>query len=128
MARLATVRFLMAIEQSNRAYREIGFADSHHGPTHHGGDKEKIEKCIRINQFQVARFAWFTGRLKATKDGDGTLFDRIMVTYGNGLGKGSLQPFVRFAPNHTCTASAHRANVHRDRYPRDSSWHSPGAV
>ena len=81
------VTFLMAIEQSNRAYREIGIADSHHGLTHHGGDKEKIDKCIRINQFQVAQFAWFIGKLKATKDGDGTLFDRVMVTYGSGLGK-----------------------------------------
>jgi hypothetical protein len=43
----------MAIEQSNRAYREIGIADSHHGLTHHGGDKEKIEKCILINQYQI---------------------------------------------------------------------------
>jgi hypothetical protein len=81
------VTFLMALEQSNRAYREIGIADSHHGLTHHGGDKEKIEKCIRINQFQVEQFAWFVGKLKATKDGDGTLFDRVMVTYGSGLGK-----------------------------------------
>jgi len=38
------ITFLMAIEQSNRAYREIGIPDSHHGLTHHGGDKEKIEK------------------------------------------------------------------------------------
>jgi hypothetical protein len=81
------VTFLMALEQSNRAYREIGIADSHHGLTHHGGDKEKIEKCIRINQFQVEQFAWFIGRLKATKDGDGTLFDHVMVNYGSGLGK-----------------------------------------
>ena len=47
------ITFLMAIEQSNRAYREIGIADSHHGLTHHGGDKEKIEKCIKINRFQI---------------------------------------------------------------------------
>jgi hypothetical protein len=81
------VTFLMAIEQSNRAYREIGIADSHHGLTHHGGDKEKIEKCILINRFQVEQFTYFIGKLKATKDGDGTLFDHIMVTYGSGLGK-----------------------------------------
>src|SRR4051812_41037389 len=81
------VTFLMNIEQSNRAYREIGIADSHHGLTHHGGDKEKIEKCILINRFQVEQFAYFIKKLKATKDGDGTLFDRIMVTYGSGLGK-----------------------------------------
>ena len=81
------ITFLMAIEQSNRAYREIGIADSHHGLTHHGGDKEKIEKCIRINAFQVEQFAYFIDKLKSTKDGDGTLFDRIMVTYGSGLGR-----------------------------------------
>jgi hypothetical protein len=81
------ITFLMALEQSNRAYREIGIADSHHGLTHHGGDKEKIEKCIKINQFQVEQFAKFIDRLKATKDGDGTLFDHVMVTYGSGLSK-----------------------------------------
>jgi hypothetical protein len=81
------VTFLMAIEQSNRAYREIGIPDSHHGLTHHGGDKEKIEKCININRFQVEQFAYFIDKLKATKEGDGTLFDHVMVTYGSGLGK-----------------------------------------
>ena len=81
------ITFLMAIEQSNRAYREIGIPDSHHGLTHHGGDKEKIEKCILINRYQVEQFAYFIDKLKTTKDGDGTLFDHIMVTYGSGLSK-----------------------------------------
>jgi hypothetical protein len=81
------ITFLMAIEQSNRAYREIGIADSHHGLTHHGGDKEKIEKCILINRYQVEQFIYFIDKLKATKDGDGTLFDHVMVTYGSGLSK-----------------------------------------
>jgi hypothetical protein len=79
------VTMMMAIEQSNRAYREIGIADSHHGLTHHGGDKEKIEKCIRINRYQMEQFAYFIGKLKATKDGDGSLFDHAMVSYGSGL-------------------------------------------
>jgi hypothetical protein len=61
------VTFLMAIEQSNRAYREIGIPDSHHGLTHHGGDKEKIEKCIKINQYQVQQLAYFIDKMKATK-------------------------------------------------------------
>ena len=81
------ITFLMAIEQSNRAYREIGIADSHHGLTHHGGDKEKIEKCILINRYQIEQFAYFIDKLKATKDGDGTLFDHVMVNYGSGLSR-----------------------------------------
>ena len=81
------ITFMMALEQSNRAYREIGIADSHHGLTHHGGDKEKIEKCIKINSYQVEQFAYFLGKLRATQDGDGTLFDHVMVTYGSGLSR-----------------------------------------
>jgi hypothetical protein len=79
--------FLMAIEQSNRAYREIGIADSHHGLTHHGGDKEKIAKCIQINRFHMEQFVYFIEKLKSTPDGDGTLFDHVMVSYGSGLGR-----------------------------------------
>ena len=80
------ITFQMAIEQSNRAYREINISDSHHGLTHHGGDKEKIAKCIAINRYEVEQFAYFIGKLKSTQDGDGTLFDHIMVSYGSGLG------------------------------------------
>jgi len=81
------VTFQMAIEQSNRAYREIGIADSHHGLTHHGGDTEKIEKCVRINRYEVEQFAYLIGKLKSAQDGDGTLFDHVMVSYGSGLGR-----------------------------------------
>jgi hypothetical protein len=81
------ITFLMAIEQSNRAYREIGIPDSHHGLTHHGGDKEKIEKCIQINRYQIEQFGYFIDKLKTTPDGDGTLFDHIMVNYGSGLSR-----------------------------------------
>lgn len=79
------VTFTMAIEQSNRAYREIGIPDSHHGLTHHGGDKEKIEKCIQINRYEMEQFAYLLQKLKSTPDGNGTLFDNSIVTYGSGL-------------------------------------------
>jgi Protein of unknown function (DUF1552) len=79
------VSFMLAVEQSNRAYREIGIPEAHHGLTHHGGDKEKIEKCIRINRFQVGQFAYVLGKLKSTPDGDGTLLDHVAITYGSGL-------------------------------------------
>ena len=78
----------MAIEQSNRNYREIGIAESHNGLTHHGGDKEKIEKCVQINRYETEQFAYFLSKLKATPDGDGTLFDHSLITYGSGLSLG----------------------------------------
>ena len=82
------VSFLLAVEQSNRAYREIGIPEAHHGLTHHGGDKEKIEKCIQINRFQVEQFAYLLRKLKSTPDGDGTLLDHVAITYGSGLSTG----------------------------------------
>lgn len=80
------ITFLMSIEQSNRAYREIGIPEGHHGLTHHGGDPEKMEKCIQINRYQMEQFAYLVQKLKSTPDGDGTLLDTVMVTYGSGLG------------------------------------------
>jgi hypothetical protein len=87
MTRVITM--LMATEQSTRSYREIGVAEGHHGLTHHQGDKDKIEKVTQINRFHVEQFAYFLEKLKATRDGDGTLLDHSMIVYGSGLSDGN---------------------------------------
>jgi len=81
--RVATV--LLALEQSPRAYPEIGIPEAHHGLTHHQGDKEKIEKVTRINCFHMEQLAWLLNKLKNTPDGDGSLLDHMMLTYGSGF-------------------------------------------
>jgi hypothetical protein len=85
--RVATV--LLALEQSPRAYPEIGIPEAHHGLTHHQGDKEKIEKVTKINQYHIEQFAWLLNKLKSTPDGDGSLLDHMMVTYGSGFSDGN---------------------------------------
>jgi hypothetical protein len=85
--RVATL--LLALEQSPRAYPEIGIAEAHHGLTHHQGDREKIAKVIEINCYHARQLAYFLGKLKAAPDGDGTLLDHVMVTYGSGLSDGN---------------------------------------
>jgi hypothetical protein len=85
--RVATV--LLALEQSPRAYPEIGIPEAHHGLTHHQGDKDKIEKVTRINCFHMKQFAYLLGKLHATPDGDGTLLEHSMITYGSGLSDGN---------------------------------------
>ena len=45
------VTLLLALEQSPRAYPEIGIPEAHHGLTHHQGDKEKIAKVTRDQLF-----------------------------------------------------------------------------
>ena len=85
--RVATV--LLALEQSPRAYPEIGIPEAHHGLTHHQGDKEKIEKVTQINCFHAKQLAYLLSKLKSTPDGDGTLLDHVMISYGSGLSDGN---------------------------------------
>lgn len=85
--RVATL--LLALEQSPRAYPEIGIPEAHHGLTHHQGDKEKIAKVIEINRFHIKQFAYLLEKMKSTPDGDGTLLDHVMITYGSGLSDGN---------------------------------------
>ena len=85
--RVATL--LLALEQSPRAYPEIGIPEAHHGLTHHQGDAEKIAKVLEINCFHLKQFAYLLGKLKSTPDGDGTLLDHVMITYGSGLSDGN---------------------------------------
>jgi hypothetical protein len=83
------VTVLLALEQSPRAYPEIGIPEAHHGLTHHQGDKEKIEKVTQINCFHAKQFAYLLEKLRSTPDGDGTLLDHSMITYGSGLSDGN---------------------------------------
>ncbi len=83
------ITLLLALEQSPRAYPEIGIPEAHHGLTHHQGDKEKIAKVTEINCFHIKQFAYLLEKLKSTPDGDGTLLDHSMITYGSGLSDGN---------------------------------------
>jgi hypothetical protein len=78
--------FQLARETSNRTYPEIGVPDPHHPLSHHGNDPEKIARMAKINQFHVSLFAEFLGKLKATREGNGTLLDHSLFLYGSGMG------------------------------------------
>jgi hypothetical protein len=80
--------FMLANEGSNRAYRNIGVSDGHHGLSHHQGDHAKQMKIREINKFHIEQFAYILGRLKSTPEGDGNLLDNCMITYGAGLADG----------------------------------------
>jgi len=83
------ITVLLAIEQSPRNYPEIGITEGHHGLTHHQGDKAKIEKVTRINEYHVKQFTYLLDKFKSTPDGDGTLLDHSMIVYGSGLADGN---------------------------------------
>ena len=81
--------FMMAREGSTRTYREIGISDGHHPLTHHRNQEDMVEKVRKINRFHVEQFSYFLGKLKSIPDGDGTLLDHCMVTYGSGIADGN---------------------------------------
>ncbi|MBK9168616.1 MAG: DUF1552 domain-containing protein [Bryobacterales bacterium] len=83
------VTFLVTREGSSRPYREIGISDGHHPLTHHRNDPDMIEKVAQINAYQVRQFAAWIEKLKSIQEGDGTLLDHSMITYGAGLSDGN---------------------------------------
>lgn len=85
--RVAT--FLAAHDGSNRSYAAIGVNEGHHDLSHHGQNQLKMEKIAKINKFHTTQFAYFLGKLKSVKEGDGTLLDRCAVVYGSGIADGN---------------------------------------
>lgn len=81
--------FMLAREGSNRSYREIGVPDGHHGLSHHRNDPALMDKVAMINHYHMEQFAYFLSKLKATKEGTGTLLDSTMVLYGSGISDGN---------------------------------------
>jgi len=81
--------FIVAHEGSNRAYREIGVPDGHHGLSHHRNDPALMDKLALINNYHMQQFAYFLQKLKTMKEGDGSLLDRTMIVYGGGISDGN---------------------------------------
>src|SRR5688572_5434915 len=81
--------FMICHEASDRGYAHIGIPETHHSISHHGNDAEKLAKYAKIGTYQIVKFAEFLEKLKATKDGDGTLLDHSLLYWGSGMSNGN---------------------------------------
>jgi hypothetical protein len=81
--------FIFANEGSNRSYAFMEVPEGHHDLSHHGRDAKKQEKIAKINRFHLEQFAYFIGKMKSIKEGEGSLLDNSMVTYGSCIGDGN---------------------------------------
>jgi len=81
--------FMVGREKTERTYPEIGVPDGHHPLTHHGWDPQKIEKVVQIEALQSKMFAYYLEKLRSTPDGDGSLLDHSIITYGGGISEGN---------------------------------------
>jgi hypothetical protein len=80
--------FVLANEGSNKPYPWVGVHEGHHELSHHGRDPKKIAKIREINKFHVRQLAYLIEKMKATREGSGTLLDHTMLVYGSGNSDG----------------------------------------
>ncbi len=87
VSRIAT--FVYANEGSNRPYKWLDVAEGHHDLSHHGRDPKKLEKISKINRFHLSQLGYLMRKLKAIREGEGTLLDSCMIVYGSGNSDGN---------------------------------------
>lgn len=81
---------MLARENVNRSYNEIGLPEAHHSMSHHGNNPEKLKVYSKLNTYHVDTLAYFLRKLQAIPDGDGTLLDHSVVLYGSGMSDGNV--------------------------------------
>jgi hypothetical protein len=81
------VTFMLAREGGFRSYPEIGIPEAHHSITHHRGNQDWIERFTQINCYHSEQFAYLLDKLSAVPEGDGTLLDNSVITYGASIGE-----------------------------------------
>jgi hypothetical protein len=68
------------------AWRELGNPYNYHEMTHHGEDPDKLKWFTKADIWYMEEWAYFLGKLKSIKEGDGTLLDHTLVAYGSSGG------------------------------------------
>jgi hypothetical protein len=81
--------FMLSNEAGRASWLDLGIREHHHDLAHHDPrteeGQEKLKKLQKIDQAYVAMFAAMLERMKAVREGAGTLLDASMVLYGSGL-------------------------------------------
>jgi hypothetical protein len=81
--------FMLARENVNRSYAEIGLPEAHHAMSHHANNPAKMQVFSKLNHYHVDTLAYFVRKLQSIPDGDGTLLDHTVVLYGSGMSDGN---------------------------------------
>src|SRR5258706_11075612 len=72
------------------SYPWIGVPENHHETSHHQNNPEKLTKLSKINTYHITLFTRLLEKMKATRDGDGTLLDHSFLLYGAGMSDSDL--------------------------------------
>lgn len=86
--RVATFMFGNEVSGKNFSFLP-GVHGGHHELSHHENDKNKLEEYKRIGIWHLQQYAYMLERMKAIKEGNGTLLDNSMVLFGSGIKDGN---------------------------------------
>ncbi|MBK5294004.1 MAG: DUF1552 domain-containing protein [Acidobacteriia bacterium] len=87
-SRVATFMFGNAV--SNVSFRFLeGVSAGHHDVSHHQNDVDKLRQYQLVNRWHIQQYAYLLGKLKAMKEGDGTVLDNSMILFGSALSDGN---------------------------------------
>jgi hypothetical protein len=82
--------FKMSRDVSNRVFPGSGSNGAFHTVSHHQEKEDKIAEFQKINTYHVSLVPYLLKKLKATRDGEGTLLDNTLVLYGSAMGDSNL--------------------------------------
>ena len=86
--RVATMRMIK--EASMRTFPNVNVDEAFHPLSHHGEDPDKQERLVRIQAYEVERFAHFAKRLASIKEGNGNVLDNSIILYGSNMANSDL--------------------------------------
>jgi hypothetical protein len=81
---------MMARENVNRSYPEIGLPEAHHSISHHGNNPEKMKAYTKLNTYHVETLKYYLDKLKSIPDGESNLLDNTIVLFGSGMSDGNV--------------------------------------
>lgn len=61
------------------SYGHLGNPYDYHTLTHHGEDPERLKWLTQVDIWHMEDWAYFLGKLKSVKEGDGTLLDHVLL-------------------------------------------------
>ena len=125
--RISTFMFGNAVSSRSFAFLGAG-CGSHHETSHHENNAEKLAQYQRINQWHVEQYAYFIGKLRSIREGNGTLLDQSMIVLGAGMRDGNAHspknlPII-LAGRGGGTIATGRHVVHEKGTPLANLWHS----
>ncbi|MDF1824504.1 MAG: DUF1552 domain-containing protein [Verrucomicrobiales bacterium] len=86
--RVGTLMTAHGFSRQNFSFLD-GVTSDHHGMSHHKEKDDLVAEYTRVSQWYVENVAYLLGRMKAVKEGDGTLLSNSVVLYGSGMKDGN---------------------------------------